>query len=85
MAGKFSKEEILVGRQQPPLCAPVMVLELFVTCDGLENVLGCRARHSLQVFSLRHWSGWRGVGEQGDGPVKQPILVGRGGRVTVSS
>lgn len=26
-------------------------------CAGLENVLGCRARHSLQVFSLRHWSG----------------------------
>lgn len=26
-------------------------------CDGLENVLGCRARHSLQVFNLRHWSG----------------------------
>lgn len=25
-----------------------------VTCDGLENVFGCRARHSLQVFNLRH-------------------------------
>lgn len=51
--------------------------ELYITCDGLENVFGCRARHSLQVFSLRHWSGWRGVGEQGDGPVKQPILIER--------
>lgn len=47
----------------------------YVTCDGLENVFGCRARHSLQVFSLRHWSGCRGVGEQGDWPVKQPILM----------
>lgn len=35
-------------------------------CEGLEKVLGWRARHSLQVFSLRHWSGKRGVGEQGD-------------------
>lgn len=26
-------------------------------CVGLENVLGCLARHSLQVLSLRHWSG----------------------------
>lgn len=49
-----------------------------VTCDGLENVFGCRARHSLQVFNLRHWSGWRGVGEQEDCPVKQPILRERG-------
>lgn len=48
---------------------------LHVTWDWLENVLGCRARHSLHVLSLRHWSGSRGVGEQGDCPVKHPILM----------
>lgn len=46
----------------------------YVTWGGLENVLGCRARHSLQVLSLRHWSGWRGVGEQVECPNRQPIL-----------
>lgn len=50
------------------------VSHISVTCPGLANVLGCRAKHSLHVFSLRHWSGTRGVGEHGEWPTGQPIL-----------
>lgn len=38
------------------------------------RVRGWRARHSLQVRSLRHSSGERGIGEQGGTP--QPNLKG---------
>lgn len=44
------------------------------------RVRGCRARHSLQVRSLRHSSGERGIGEQGGTP--QPSLEGTEGSVS---
>lgn len=50
------------------------VSHISVTCPGLANVLGCRAKHSLHVFSLRHWSGTRGVGKHGEWSTGQPIL-----------
>ena len=50
-----------------------------LTWEWLERIRGCLARHSLQVFSLRHWSWRRGVGEQDDWPMAQPVLRrGRG-------
>jgi hypothetical protein len=54
-----------------PLCTLALLL---LTCVGLEKALGCLARHSLQVFSLRHWSGCLGLGEQGARLEEHPIL-----------